>query len=81
MHAGEGARATVVHSEGRNSLVVRKSGVARFDPCVVWRWEIGPAALETDLRMTKSNTKQQDKEFKNTGEITWQIYSSWKIQS
>jgi len=22
------------------SLVILKSGVARFDPCVVWRWEI-----------------------------------------
>jgi len=28
-------------------LVVRESGVARFDPCVVWRREVGPAALET----------------------------------
>jgi hypothetical protein len=28
-------------------LVIVKSGVARFDPGVVWRWEFGPAALET----------------------------------
>jgi hypothetical protein len=63
-------------------LVVSGSRVARvvLTRCLAQE-KLAQSHWKPELQATKATREQQDQEFKNTGELTWQIYNNSKIQS